>query len=557
MENRFLNKLTLLLFLGYFVIVGIILGFSYSYYAQVYENEFSFYKTKNEQQVNAVKKRIITTIDSIVMEVLTTRDYSVLREYIESPSEQSEENLANEFLSIVKYRKKYDQIGFIGIDGYEKVRINYNLGSPEVVKKNLLQNKSDSYYFQDMISLEKDDIYISKFDLNSEFGRIEFPRKPVIRIGVPVYFNDKIAGVLIFNYLAEELLYSLHDGGLGDSISYLYNSDGYLLKGLDPDGEWGFMFEDRQENTLRVQNPSLWTDINSVKNGFVENENGLYVISTINPEENIVNKEVCACGFWKLVTFTPNSVLRLESSQALYYLVIINVSIILAFLAILWMLARFIFYKQVSEGKILELNDTLKVINKILRHDLANAFTSVSLTLDIHERSLKNKEFVSSVREIIAGGKNIIHHMKELEGMVSLGESLKFKSLDEILERIIKKYKIIIELRGSASAHCDDAIETVFENIISNALRHGRTRKIQITLKKMKDNVRIEFADFGKGVPSEIEKSIFNEGFKYGKYANTGLGLYIVKKTISRYGGEVYVKKNKPKGAIFVVKMPQ
>jgi len=48
---------------------------------------------------------------------------------------------------------------------------------------------------------------------------------------------------------------------------------------------------------------------------------------------------------------------------------------------------------------------------------------------------------------------------------------------------------------------------------------------------------------------------IFDEGFHYGESGHTGIGLYIVKRTIEEYDGEVLVEDNKPHGAIFVIRL--
>ena len=49
-----------------------------------------------------------------------------------------------------------------------------------------LQNKKDRYYFQDTMTLEKGQIFISKLDLNMENGVLEQPIKPMLRLGTPV-----------------------------------------------------------------------------------------------------------------------------------------------------------------------------------------------------------------------------------------------------------------------------------------------------------------------------------------------------------------------------------
>jgi two-component system sensor kinase len=67
------------------------------------------------------------------------------------------------------------------------------------------------------------------------------------------------------------------------------------------------------------------------------------------------------------------------------------------------------------------------------------------------------------------------------------------------------------------------------------------------------DYCEIRIADNGKGIPDEIKDDIFEEGFSYGDSGGSGLGLYIVKKTIERYDGSVRVENNKPSGSVFVI----
>ena len=74
-------------------------------------------------------------------------------------------------------------------------------------------------------------------------------------------------------------------------------------------------------------------------------------------------------------------------------------------------------------------------------------------------------------------------------------------------------------------------------------------------MKNVGDFCEIRVADYGKGIPEKIKDKVFEEGFSHGESASTGQGLYIVKKLVDRYGGEVEIEDNKPKGAIFVLKL--
>jgi two-component system sensor kinase len=65
--------------------------------------------------------------------------------------------------------------------------------------------------------------------------------------------------------------------------------------------------------------------------------------------------------------------------------------------------------------------------------------------------------------------------------------------------------------------------------------------------------MRIE--DFGKGIPDEIKERVFEEGFAYGETGRSGLGLYIVKKVVERYGGRVEIENNSPRGTVVILRL--
>ncbi|MDD1770091.1 MAG: ATP-binding protein, partial [Methanomassiliicoccales archaeon] len=64
----------------------------------------------------------------------------------------------------------------------------------------------------------------------------------------------------------------------------------------------------------------------------------------------------------------------------------------------------------------------------------------------------------------------------------------------------------------------------------------------------------VRIADEGIGIPDDVKPKIWQEGYKHGKGGQSGLGLYIVKKVMERYGGTATVEDNKPKGTVFVLK---
>jgi len=195
----------------------------------------------------------------------------------------------------------------------------------------------------------------------------------------------------------------------------------------------------------------------------------------------------------------------------------------------------------------------LNLINKILRHDLINAFAIVRSAIRIFQETQK-AEILNEALKHIDSSVMLIRRMKALETMVADNAEMKKYDVRKILKKIIARYPSIkYNISGNCEIMADEAIVSVFENIIRNSIQHGKTTRMDIELKDYLDISHLKFSDYGKGIPNSIKEKIFEEGFKYGKKGNLGLGMFIIKKTIERYGGKVEVKDNIPFGTSVIL----
>lgn len=108
-------------------------------------------------------------------------------------------------------------------------------------------------------------------------------------------------------------------------------------------------------------------------------------------------------------------------------------------------------------------------------------------------------------------------------------------------------------MNGDAKVFANQGIFSVFDNLVSNAVKHGGASEVRITITE-KQKVIVKVEDNGKGIPDRILKGIFEKGFTTGK--GSGLGLYIVRKLIESYGGDIRAEKT-DKGAVFVIELPR
>lgn len=209
--------------------------------------------------------------------------------------------------------------------------------------------------------------------------------------------------------------------------------------------------------------------------------------------------------------------------------------------------------RRKAEEKIIELNETLKILNKILRHDVLNDLTVISGNLKLFLGGKGGNQELTDAGVAIERSIGIINEMRELETAISAGAELKKYDIKKVAEEAAKLFNDIpIAIEGEGEGLADEALTSVIQNLIRNSIMHGKTPKVDIKIKSLPEFTELSVIDYGKGIPDEIKGKLFTEGFKYGETGHTGLGLYIIKKTIERYGGDVRVENNRPKGAIFI-----
>jgi PAS domain S-box-containing protein len=209
--------------------------------------------------------------------------------------------------------------------------------------------------------------------------------------------------------------------------------------------------------------------------------------------------------------------------------------------------------KKKSDAQLHHHKEHLKLINRIMRHDLSTQLSIMRSSVKLY-KVRKEAVYLDGVEESINSSIQLIRKMRDLEFYLSSHTQLQIYNIRESLLKVLERnFELEIEVRGNCSVLADDAIYSVFENIIFNARKHGKATQMVITISEKGRLCEIRFADNGSGVPDEIKEQIFEENFTYGDEKHTGIGLYIVKKALENYSGAVYVENNEPRGAVFVV----
>jgi len=104
-------------------------------------------------------------------------------------------------------------------------------------------------------------------------------------------------------------------------------------------------------------------------------------------------------------------------------------------------------------------------------------------------------------------------------------------------------------------------LKIIFNNLISNAIkfhRPGQASFIRISADEFPDYVRFKVEDNGMGIPPALKDKIFDMFFRATETVQgSGLGLYILKETLSRLGGKVTVESTLGEGSTFTITLPK
>jgi signal transduction histidine kinase len=104
-------------------------------------------------------------------------------------------------------------------------------------------------------------------------------------------------------------------------------------------------------------------------------------------------------------------------------------------------------------------------------------------------------------------------------------------------------------------------LKQLFQNLISNAIkfrRDGAPPVIRITAEPMESGWQFAVKDNGKGIPEEIQKSIFEplKRFAQDEVPGSGLGLAVSRRIVERHGGSIWVESEPNQGSTFSFTLP-
>ncbi|MEG3619558.1 EAL domain-containing protein [Magnetovibrio sp. PR-2] len=296
---RLVRSYFLPLFLPVFVAV---IAVGIAMFALHIEHEHDEIVDREAAKIHITQISIHNALNTAIGDLRFLSSGAGLRDFILSPSPANRQRVENGFAAFSRSKNVFDQVRFIDATGQERIRIDLVDQAPVIVGSEDLQNKRHRYYFRDAMDLAQGQIYISRLDLNLENKRIEIPYKPMIRLTAPVDVDGQRGGVLVFNFLAENVLGQVRRVFTGqESDGWLTNASGHWLIGPSRDVEWGFMFN--RSDRVQSRYPEVWRN---VSDGITQTStgDGIFTTARITPPLNVVVSQN-SDPYWVLISRAP------------------------------------------------------------------------------------------------------------------------------------------------------------------------------------------------------------------------------------------------------------
>ena len=223
---------------------------------------------------------------------------------------------------------------------------------------------------------------------------------------------------------------------------------------------------------------------------------------------------------------------------------------------------------QAHEQTVAEQRDNLRIVNKIVRHDIRNDLQLIAAYAKRVEDRVDEAKELHKISQRVTNAVELTKTAREVtdillqadqtdEGVVlSAVLSPQIENIDSSYPR--STIKIIGQVPDIAVVG-SDMLESVFRNLLSNAIQHNdkAAPEVSVSVSETDSSAVVEVADNGPGIPDRHKTSMFEEGNSGLDSDGTGLGLYLVKKIVERNNGRIEVVDNEPDGTVFILKLPK
>jgi PAS domain S-box-containing protein len=212
-------------------------------------------------------------------------------------------------------------------------------------------------------------------------------------------------------------------------------------------------------------------------------------------------------------------------------------------------------------GKVVELNEKLRVVEGLTRHDIRNKLSALNGRLYLLKKRFgDNPEALQQLKEMESVSQQMLRIIEFEKIYVKVGaEELSYIDAERhfneatFLFSDLKGATLVNECQG-LTVLADSLLRQLFYNLIDNTLKYGKkTRRIRVHYQEEENQLKLIYEDDGVGIPDDVKSHLFQKGYGTG----TGYGLYLIKRICEAYGWAIEETGKEGQGAQFTMTIPK
>lgn len=214
--------------------------------------------------------------------------------------------------------------------------------------------------------------------------------------------------------------------------------------------------------------------------------------------------------------------------------------------------------------------ERLMVLTRLLRHNLRQKINVIGGRLELVEEKhgLEPQEHFVAIEEALRELSELSEKTLEVHwAMADTGrlqdQTDAVETVHRVTERVADQYptaQISVSAPERAPVEADRTLDIVIENLVENAVEHSDhdSPTVDIIVSQRSESegewTTVSIADDGPGIP-EDELQPLATGQETPLRHGSGLGLWLVKWVIERFGGEVTFEDREPRGTVVGIRL--
>ncbi|WP_375757566.1 ATP-binding protein [Corallococcus exercitus] len=206
----------------------------------------------------------------------------------------------------------------------------------------------------------------------------------------------------------------------------------------------------------------------------------------------------------------------------------------------------------------------------VVSHELKTPLASFRLQLDLIERGLEPEARARLGERLLLTRRQVHRLAAVVELLLDVSQlssgplSLRVEDADLaalVTEQVAREgCEVTLRIAGPVRGRFDRArLEQVVQGLLSNALKYGAGKPVEIHVTQDGPCARLTVVDHGMGVRPEDRERIwrrFERAVSVRNFGGLGLGLWIARQVVEAHGGSVEVTETPGGGATFTVSLP-